>query len=94
MRDDRVAPRHPGCPPPPSGICRFCGITEKNVDGDKRSWYGKDRTCCSQSSCVRQHHEEIASVRQKIAIEQQRRESARRQRADARNRGHLKGGAA
>lgn len=94
MKDERIAPRHPGQPPPPSGICRFCKITEEKVDGNKRSWYGKDRTCCNQSSCVRQHHEEIVTIKRKVQVEQQRQESARRQRNDARARGHLKGGSA
>jgi len=94
MRDDRIAPRRPGQPPPPSGICRFCKITEEHVDGNKRSWYGKDRTCCSQSACIREHHEELVTIRRNVEIEQQRQESARRQRQEAKNRGFLKGGAA
>ena len=58
-RDERIAPVMPGVPAPPPGVCRFCKVTEDQVDGDKRSWLGKDRTCCSDYGCVRQHWAEV-----------------------------------
>lgn len=93
-QDNRIAPRLPGQPPPTSGICRFCKITEDRVDGNTRSWYGPDRTCCSLPVCIRRHHQEIASIRRNVQLEQHRRESGRRLRNSAIARGHLKGGAA
>jgi hypothetical protein len=38
------------------GICRFCRITEDQIDGDKRSWLGPSRTVCNNPSCVRAHY--------------------------------------
>jgi hypothetical protein len=57
--DERIAPALPGVPPPVQGKCRFCKADEARVDGDKLSWFGPDRTCCSQYDCIRQHWAEI-----------------------------------
>ncbi len=43
---------------PTSGVCRFCGITDAQVDGDKRSWLGASRTVCSAPACIRAHYAE------------------------------------
>ena len=36
------------------GICRFCGVGEDQLDGDKLSWLDDDHTCCSGYACVKQ----------------------------------------
>jgi hypothetical protein len=39
-------------------VCRFCGATDAIVDGNKFTWIGKDRTCCSRYSCQTQDQAE------------------------------------
>lgn len=38
-----------------AGVCRFCGVTDVQVDGDKLCWMDKDRTCCNKYSCRKQY---------------------------------------
>lgn len=40
------------------GVCRFCGITDDQIDGDKRGWLGPSRTVCNRPSCIRAHYAE------------------------------------
>jgi hypothetical protein len=44
---------------PAPGVCRFCGIAEDQVDGDKRRWLGESRTVCDAPACIRAHYAEI-----------------------------------
>jgi hypothetical protein len=43
-------------PLPTSGVCRHCGVTDEQVDGNKLSWHDASRTCCSKYACVKAHH--------------------------------------
>ncbi len=104
-RDERIAPQLPGVPPPVGGVCRFCRKDESQIDGDKRSWLGKDRTCCSDYGCVRQHWAEVdrakSVARQAVkprrssadvhrAILEEKRVQARRYREAAKARGLIR----
>lgn len=40
------------------GVCRFCSITEDQIDGDKHCWLGPSRTVCNGPPCVRAHYAE------------------------------------
>lgn len=39
-----------------AGVCRYCGVTDDQVDGNKLSWHDAERTCCSKYACVKKHH--------------------------------------
>ncbi len=41
---------------PIPGECRFCGVTEDKIDGDKLCWLGPSRTVCNKPGCVRAHY--------------------------------------
>jgi hypothetical protein len=45
-------------PRPVPGKCRFCGITEDRIDGDRRCWLGESRTVCNAPACIRAHYAE------------------------------------
>jgi len=34
-----------------AGVCRYCGATEAQVDGDKLCWLSRARDCCNKYSC-------------------------------------------
>lgn len=42
--------------PPQTGVCRFCGCTERracvDANGDSCSWIDADRTVCSAARCL------------------------------------------
>jgi hypothetical protein len=40
------------------GRCRFCGITEDQIDGDRHRWLGDSRTVCAKPACIRAHYAE------------------------------------
>ena len=41
---------------PAPGVCRFCGITDEQIDGDRVRWLGESRTVCSKPACIRAHY--------------------------------------
>lgn len=87
------------------GVCRHCGVTEDQVDGDKLCWHDGRHTCCSKYACVKQHKAQLrkareewkAAGRKKTPAEiyelqrKERQEKNRRYREAAKARGLLKG---
>jgi hypothetical protein len=78
------------------GVCRFCGVTEDQVDGDRLSWLDGTRTCCNKFHCRKRDANEKRSKPRPpskypgwgygaVAIEKRReaRRRARRQRGRA-----------
>jgi len=74
------------------GICRFCGVGENQVDGDKLRWMDYDHTCCSGYACAKQdanqkrakpkpkprkHDERFVGMGYGAVIEEMRREARR-----------------
>jgi hypothetical protein len=45
------------------GICKYCRITDDQVDGCRISWIDMMRTCCNRSACVRARNEELRRQR-------------------------------
>ncbi len=51
------------------GVCRYCRVVDESaggiVDGNRRSWWDKERTVCNASACITQFgiDEEIARRR-------------------------------
>lgn len=73
------------------GVCRYCGVADAAIDGDRLRWHDAGRTCCSQYGCVKQFEraEQLrrsfqprrrtpAEVHQQILEEQRARRRARR----------------
>jgi hypothetical protein len=42
-----------------AGICRFCGITDAEVDGERVRWFTDGRTCCDKYECRRKHLDDL-----------------------------------
>jgi hypothetical protein len=51
-------PRPANVARPTPGRCRFCGITEDQIDGDRHRWLGDSRTVCAKPACIRAHYAE------------------------------------
>lgn len=79
-----------------AGVCRYCHVTDDQVDGDRLRWHDAERTCCSQYACVKQYERAAqitrdfrprrrspAEVHQQIVAEHRE----RRRRARARTKG-------
>ena len=52
------------------GICKFCGVTDAQIDGDKLSWFTPERDVCSKFDCRNRH----------FAAERERKAAAKRAR--------------
>jgi hypothetical protein len=38
----------------PARVCRYCGIRDEQVDGDRRRWLNRERNLCNAPGCIRQ----------------------------------------
>lgn len=74
------------------GVCRFCKVTDAEVDGDKLSWFTRQRDVCSSLPCIRAYNAKQREERDRIEQFNRkcRAEARDRRRRDLERRGLLK----
>jgi hypothetical protein len=79
------------------GECRFCGITDAEIDGDRFRWLNNRRDCCANPACVAARERKAKEARETQARMNRKRTPAeiedlkRQERAARRRRRSLKG---